>query len=285
MIDTKPDMESLTQCMERVEVLAEQVHIEAKRQSLERGVRMTTLTTMLAEVGIDHSALTILYEGNGNNIYRLTVPRLDTFAIWRNLYGLRERTGYLPVIIGDVLQLEWFHNMLELYARSDEPHFNAIGSIVERGLALDVNAWIARESRGQEWQHGAWSEEKEPNHDDEWKIPKYYRDDLNIALAPTLYPWQLPAYLKFGNFNACPSADVHVALFKRWDELVGLQVIHMSHDSIDARMLRPPADPALALQLTQEHFVYCGETACYGNTVESYASGLMQGQQWHFWWD
>src|ERR1051325_11568310 len=136
---------------------------------------MTALTNVVAEIAMDVSALTILYEENGKTVYRLTVPRLDAFAIWRTLYGLTERTGHLPVIMGDPLQLEWLNHRLDLYARSNEPHLNAIDTIVEHGLALDANAWLARESRGVAFQHSTWSEAGAASHEDDWRLPKYYK--------------------------------------------------------------------------------------------------------------
>jgi len=87
---------------------------------------MTALTHVVAEIAMDVSALTILYEENGKTVYQLTVPRLDAFAIWRTLYGLKERTGHLPIIMGNPLQLEWLNHRLDLYTRSNEPHLNAL---------------------------------------------------------------------------------------------------------------------------------------------------------------
>jgi hypothetical protein len=246
---------------------------------------MVELIEAIHQAGLVRTHFTPLYEEQGKTVYCLKVPLPDALVYWQTLHDLSHATGYLPVIMGDSQQLERFNLMLDLYNRSADRYAMTIDAILARSLALDVDAWFARAITDQELKREDWSHLETVNQEVEWRLPMYYRDDLNIALTPTLHSWKLPAYLKFGNFNACPTPEVHVALCKRWDELMGLEVIHLSHDTIDARIIRPPTERELALRLAQEHFVYCGETASFGNTVERHAERLMQGQPWHFWWD
>lgn len=216
---------------------------------------MSKLTDMLNQSGIDISTMTVLYEEDNKTLYRLTVPRLEGYYQWHKLYVLAETIGYLPVIMGDDLQLEKFHHMMNLYNNSEYKDHYAIDAILERGTTLDVGAWLEEALKGTDFERSPWSDDIDIKDEEAWRIPRFYDTDLYISLIPTLRSWELPAYLKFGNFNACPFSREHVALFKRWDALVGLQVVHMSHDSIDAHMLRPPNEPEMALQLAQEHLV------------------------------
>lgn len=140
------------------------------------------MPNVLSEAGIDVSRLTILYEENKITLFQLTVPRRDTFEIWNKLHGLSERTSYLPVILGDELQLEHFRHTMTLYQRSDESSHFSIETILEDAFVLDTNEWLASESRNVTFQHIAWPAEVGAKDDQEWRVPRYYRSDLTIAL-------------------------------------------------------------------------------------------------------
>jgi hypothetical protein len=109
---------------------------------------------------------------------------------------------------------------------------------------------------------------------------------VHIALIPTVDATAIPAYLRFGDWNACPSPAYHVAALRAWRDLYGAELIGLSFDTINLRVSRKPATREEALELARAQFVYCSDIIVQG--VGSYgrlAAGLMESDWWYFWWD
>src|SRR5439155_9001674 len=89
-------------------------------------------------------------------------------------------------------------------------------------------------------------------------------DITSLALAPSKTSWQVPAFLRFGNWNACPSPKEHVSIMKRWKELYGAELVGISHDTVEMQVARPPMDRASAMKLAEEQFAYCEDLVYQG---------------------
>ncbi|HEY0683472.1 MAG TPA: DUF4253 domain-containing protein [Steroidobacter sp.] len=77
-------------------------------------------------------------------------------------------------------------------------------------------------------------------------------EEVCFGLIPVESPWLVPAFLKFGGWNDCPEASVHLAFFRRWFEQYGAEVVTVTNDVIEFRVSRPPRTPEEAKQLAIE---------------------------------
>ncbi|BAZ14953.1 hypothetical protein NIES4071_68230 [Calothrix sp. NIES-4071] len=110
--------------------------------------------------------------------------------------------------------------------------------------------------------------------------------EVVIALVPTTASWQVPAFLKFGNWNDCPQSEVHVALMKHWYELYGAEVVGISNDVVEMQVKNPPKDMAESLHLALEQYIYCYDIVNQGvQTLKNLATALLESKIWYFWWD
>src|SRR5437762_757052 len=116
------------------------------------------------------------------------------------------------------------------------------------------------ELRGLVPQTGPWPEDDEPHH--AYHIPldlmtRGPRPRLHVGLVSTPFAWQTPAYLRYGAWNACPSAAEHVALFRYWGERYGAEVVGMAGDVVEMKVARPPTGRDDALELAGQQYLYC----------------------------
>lgn len=112
------------------------------------------------------------------------------------------------------------------------------------------------------------------------KFPAY------IAKVPTCDSFAVPAWLRFGGWNECPPPERHVALFRRWQETYGAEIISVTGDIIECTVERPPADRDAAVKLAWEQYVYCPDIVWQGvETVTALAATLLKNRYWYFWWD
>jgi Domain of unknown function (DUF4253) len=105
---------------------------------------------------------------------------------------------------------------------------------------------------------------------------------VTIAYVPAQSSAEIPAYLKLGNWNAVPDADVFVALLRKWQRDYGAELVALTTDAIDVRVARRPATQQEAMKLAREHAKFCPSTEV---TLAERAAELMQLDWWHFWWD
>ncbi len=110
--------------------------------------------------------------------------------------------------------------------------------------------------------------------------------EIYIALVPVTDSWMIPAFLKIGGWNDCPTAAEHTAIFKYWHAQYGIRVAGITADVIELEVERPPTTPEQALQLAREQFIYCPDIVYQGTqSIAALASTLLNGRVWFFWWD
>jgi len=109
---------------------------------------------------------------------------------------------------------------------------------------------------------------------------------VHIALIPTDDPTAIPAYMRFGNWNECPSAAYHVAALRAWRDRYGAELVGLGSDTIDLRVSRRPGTRDEALELARAQFVYCADIVHQGvGSYRALAAQLMASDWWFFWWD
>jgi hypothetical protein len=112
------------------------------------------------------------------------------------------------------------------------------------------------------------------------------KETVYFAKIPTVNAFEIPAYLRFGDWNASPSPEEHVAFLRRWSERYGLEMYALTGDVIECEIARPPADRKAALNLAREQYLYCSDIVEQGvGSIATLAAILECSTHWYFWWD
>jgi hypothetical protein len=111
-------------------------------------------------------------------------------------------------------------------------------------------------------------------------------EKVHIVLVPAEHSYEIPAYLSWGGWNACPAPDYQVAAFRSWHQRYGVEIVGIGGDVINARATRRPTTREEALALAREQYAYCSDIVDQGvETLSLLAATLMADDWWYFWWD
>jgi hypothetical protein len=216
-------------------------------------------------------------------------------AVKRTLELREEWAGLAtPVIVGTQAD---FSHLTDLWG---EEEFAAVTpqDYLESAGRLDLDKWFADHSP---------EGEQDPeylnhiNKSSDWNTESGAGEEFSVVrevLSRKLHPWvllgkiptphacQTPAYLKFGGWNECPEASVHVAAWRKWQDEYGAKILCVSGDIIEATVARPPVEKSECYKLAREQFVYCNDIVGQGvGSIDALAATLRDGKSWYFWWD
>ena len=110
---------------------------------------------------------------------------------------------------------------------------------------------------------------------------------LILAKIPVKNPWEIFAYLPFGNWNECPDTPKLMAAAKYWFEQYGAVPAAMSHDELEF-LLSAPVPEEKAMETAVEMYGFCPDVIDQGPedaTVGALADVLRQSTAWYLWWD
>ena len=110
---------------------------------------------------------------------------------------------------------------------------------------------------------------------------------LILAKIPVKNPWEIFAYLPFGNWNDCPDTPELMAVAKYWFEQYGAVPAAMSHDELEF-LLPVPVHKEKAVEVALEQYGFCPDIVDQEQddpTVGNLADVLWQSIVWYFWWD
>ena len=110
---------------------------------------------------------------------------------------------------------------------------------------------------------------------------------LILAKIPVKNPWEIFAYLPFGNWNDCPDTPQLMAAAKYWFERYGAVPGAMSHDELEF-LLPAPIPEKKAMETAAELYGFCPDVIDQGPedaTVGALADVLRQSTVWYLWWD
>ena len=125
------------------------------------------------------------------------------------------------------------------------------------------------------------------------RFSSYWDDDtemtypLILAKIPVKNPWEIFAYLPFGNWNECPGTEDLMAVAKYWFEQYSAVPGAMSHDELEFNLPAPLAEDR-AMDVAVEQYGFCPDVIDQGPedaTVGTLADVLQQSTVWYFWWD
>jgi hypothetical protein len=107
-----------------------------------------------------------------------------------------------------------------------------------------------------------------------------------VCRIPTSDWTEIPAFLKFGGWNACPAPEYHVAALRSWRDRYGAELIALAGDILVLHVSRKPKSREEALALASEMYVYNNDLIDQGyRSLAPLAASMMAFDYWAFWWD
>lgn len=226
----------------------------------------------------------------------VAVPGRDAVQEWLRLRELWRPEGACPVLLGPREQVEsareglagadvaatlraaaglTAREVLDRRLRELEQDFAEDPPAEdESGLFVPQGEWPATPSRGH--QLGA---HRDITTDRPYPV-------VYLARIPTPHAYEIPAYLNYGAWNACPATEEHVALHRHWHERHGSEIYAVAGDVVECWVPRPPEDRAGAEALAREQCLYCDDIVHQGTqTLLNLAAELKDAPAWFFWWD
>lgn len=223
-------------------------------------------------------------------IRRRRIAPAEAFAQWQSHRDRFRRSGLWPVIVPS----NHIQNLEEIFS------FNAnhVEDAVDEGRRLDLRRYFDDALAGQ-------FEDEEYKMDLDFDPAGLTREakpavaqqvvalspssglpsNAWLALVPCREPWEVPAVLGYGDWNACPRPAEHVAVLREWNAKHGAVPLAMGSDTIEL-LVRPIDLPAEAKRIAIEQFAYCPDIVDQGvGTVEALAASLLGASVWFFWWD
>jgi len=191
-----------------------------------------------------------------------------------------------PIILGS-------NESAELLAENFDGNAQSVEQIIAASAEISFPQWfsdrVSEDTEYYEELHGEWPVEELQKMEITSHLAVLTGKPLKevlIALIPTTESWQVPAYLRVGGWNECPTPEEHAALFKKWQSEYSAQVTCITGDIIELVVKNPPTEKDKALELALEQFIYCPDIVHQGvETIENLASTLLNGGVWYFWWD
>lgn len=213
----------------------------------------------------------------------VVVPGLEAVAARRALLA---RRGVTPVIVGS-------EGDVALMVEGLSTDHGMVQAVLDEANRLDLDAWMEEKRREEPDLYtvppGAWPVHTAPPR--ELSVPlevltRKPKHQVMIALFATARPWEVPASVRYGGWNACPPPAVHVALHQRWSSRWGARIACMSSEVIECEVAHPPRKRDEALALAREQMAYCPDIVHQGTqSLEGLAATLMGARTWYFWWD
>ena len=118
-----------------------------------------------------------------------------------------------------------------------------------------------------------------------WDSDSHMTYPLILAKIPVKNPWEIFAYLPFGNWNECPGTPDLMAVAKYWFEQHGAIPAAMSHDELEFE-LPTPISKERAMEVAVEQYGFCPDLdQNEDGSIGSLADVLWQSTVWYFWWD
>jgi len=218
---------------------------------------------------------------------RITVPGTEALATWERLR--REGKGW-PVIVGDDEALLMIAEVLEGNAGQSTAAILAAADRTRLPAALEKA--FAEENGGDmpglelgEWPAPRRAEQPGLTVASDILTGKPFAR-CHIVMVPAADGSEVPAYLRWGAWNACPPPEVHVALLRQWKQRYGAELVGLSGDVLNLRAARRPTTRDAALALAREQYLYCPDIVDQGvGALRPLAASLMESDWWFFWWD
>lgn len=222
------------------------------------------------------------------------VPGSVAVRQWRTLQAEWRKEGCSALLLGDATEVQ---RVADGFAGNERPIEKLLEDAKAQKTVSIFGKWLkaAKESCDPHEQKerplpvGKWPSQPVEvqelgSHRD--VLTRQPKETVYFAKIPTVHAFEIPAYLQFGNWNACPSAEEHVAILQHWSERYGLEMYALTGDVIECEITRPPADREAAIKLAFEQYLYCNDIVDQGvENIATLAAILECSTHWYFWWD
>jgi Domain of unknown function (DUF4253) len=262
---------------------------------------MRALVGQLQKLDIETSTLQPVHLVTGEVFFTLSVPRRHAYPLWHTLRKQMTMTAHWPLILGTDEDATYYQQDVT------DPDLDSVTQIISNAHVLNRHIWLSNRLRwlGYAPRHedpdpdrqsideapGPWLAEITPKWRSWYELPIFPRNTSDgtlviVGLFPTTKCWEVPAWLKYGNWNACPEAEGHVLLWHHWYQQFDAEPMALAADTLEFCVQRPPTNKPAALQLAYEHFAYCPDRAEEDvKLIASLAALLLNTNRWFFWWD
>jgi len=284
---------------------------------------MKALKMLLESEKVNTSTLRVLFEQDGATTLALSAGGWDVLDVWLRLRDLAPRTGRWPLLIDDdypTNRAQFYGGKepktphyrtyldeaegIDFGAWLAERHESRVEMV--RGEAAldrpeldndDVGYYRDLLKGDEEFhgiQRGKWGEGNGPGPIvfEAIAVPLKFTSDtmkekmVTLALLPAKEGWKAPAYWKWGGWNGNPGPALHCAALRYWEREHGAELVAMTSDALELRVLRPPQTRKAALRLGKWHFHYCHDRVDQQEgTLDALAAKLLKADAWYFWWD
>jgi hypothetical protein len=217
----------------------------------------------------------------------VAVPGREGIAAWKKYQALWRDEGASAVMLGDAKEVERVAENVEMATDSPE-------EILQRASSIDLQKFFEQRRSGSveegetldegEWPEGRVGQSELGAHLD--VLSRQPKKTVYLAKIPTAKVWEIPAYLRLGNWNDCPAPEYHVAVLRHWAEIYGVEIYAATGDVVECTAARPPKTPEAAMTLAREQYFYCSDIVDQGTeSVAVLGATLLNSPAWYFWWD
>ncbi|THB66194.1 MAG: DUF4253 domain-containing protein [Desulfovibrio sp.] len=216
----------------------------------------------------------------------VTVRGREAEAALAELQAQGKDQGFCPVLLGgdsDVQRITDFGSYVE----------QDVEELLARAKDIDPKAWF-EDIRKQDPDYYASELGEWPKRDRPVSGLTTHRKVLSglckpwvhIVQVPTEKSWEVPCYLKLGDWNDCPAPPVHTALAKYWRDKYGAEIVGSTGETIEFTVESPPDTREAAEALAMEHFLYCPDAVHQGaESIRNLGAMVIGASVWTFWWD
>lgn len=113
-----------------------------------------------------------------------------------------------------------------------------------------------------------------------------FHEQVHILLIPAQHSWEVPAYLRWGDWNACPPPEYHVAALRNLHQNFGANIVGINGDTMNILAKNGPRNRDKALSLASDLYGYCPDIVDQGvGSISALAAELTSSEWWYLWWD
>ena len=251
----------------------ERCEAEAKRDIAEQAAQSIK---MLNEYGV-----------NASQIAADATPQAIT-QMWQEARTRGRNEGFCPVI----LQIDpSFPERMNAEMIQDKEQFKSwqkrvLNSPVADGEALLKERFKSLKEdyeKDVDWQAEIVGTAEDCEAADDFSFNDQMDSILLLAKIPVKEPWQIFAYIPFGDWNDCPSAEEHMAIAKYWQEKYEAEVACIAPDVITYKTRQPVEGDTMTL--AEEQFAYSEDVLQDYGYLSTLAEVDRKSTIWQIFWD
>lgn len=221
----------------------------------------------------------------GQTIYGLKPHTGQEVYTWEQLTGVLPAQGYWPLFVSPKT-FKFSDTPDELGLLIHEPPENIIRRAEKyptENFLSRIEDWLSdRLTRIKPEEY--WSIEHIPAPESLRSIPSRIQTGSLIALFPTPYSWQPPAYFLLDSLSL--GMVENLTVLRHWEKMYGAKPMFFSPIQMKIKVCRRPETKAKALQLAYEQMDFCGDLFQENHTTpEELTADLMRKGYWEFLWD